>query len=152
MDQCSGSCLLYFETKTRQKWNSNKFKHINLAVINSLCLCRVRKPLSDIPPGLSFATVEGEERPNPSSTSWFNDEEAEIVVEIVSNLYHNWPETWGDRDLSHVAVTAHYRDQVCRHDCSLPWSGDCSSPWSRDCSLPWSGMGSYCWFNFACTG
>jgi superfamily I DNA and/or RNA helicase len=67
-----------------------------------------------LPMPLNFYEVCGEEKQDPTSTSWYNLAEINEVVDRVEQLRQSWPtDCWGEMQLKDILVTASYVDQVC---------------------------------------
>ncbi|KAM7296200.1 putative helicase with zinc finger domain [Ixodes scapularis] len=61
---------------------------------------------------LSFFAARGCDVPRDGSTSYVNDEEVNEIRDVVARLVETWPQTWGPRKLSQIAVVTPYFDQV----------------------------------------
>lgn len=58
---------------------------------------------------LQFHHVRGKCRLDPTSMSWFNEEEILSVVDIVKEIMKNWPTEWCDQDQASICVLSQGR-------------------------------------------
>ena len=82
----------------------------NVIYINQeplMCRSNIRYPRAP----LQMHVVQGEEEPG-IGTSYYNRAEVQEVGHLLLQYTQNWPQEWGQLNLSKIAVTSVYSDQV----------------------------------------
>ncbi|KAK6171546.1 hypothetical protein SNE40_019712 [Patella caerulea] len=74
-------------------------------------ICRSNLPNISLNP-INFFSVFGKEVHTNDSTSFYNEEEADEIVNGVSYIFKNWPKEWGERKSEDIQVVAPYSQQV----------------------------------------
>ncbi|XP_051562534.1 helicase with zinc finger domain 2-like [Myxocyprinus asiaticus] len=74
----------------------------------------VIKARGNVPPhphqhALQFHHVRGECHLDPTSMSWFNQEQIQSVVDIVQGIIRDWPKEWHDQDPASICVLSQGR-------------------------------------------